>query len=72
MLRTQASKQKTVRTMKINRTGFILLNIILFAAIIVGYYELVKIKALVSIFITPAFIISASLQYGKKDHKKEE
>lgn len=72
MLRTRASKQKTERTMKINRTGFILLNIILFAAIIVGYYELVKIKALVSIFITPAFIISASLQYGKKDHKKEE
>ncbi|RKS42779.1 hypothetical protein BC962_3066 [Gillisia mitskevichiae] len=57
--------------MKINRTGFILLNIILFAAIIVGYYELVEIKELVSIFVIPAFIISASLQYGQKDRKKK-
>jgi hypothetical protein len=55
--------------MKINKTGFIILNLILFAAIIVGFYELIEIKSLVAIFITPAFIISASLQYGQKNRK---
>ncbi|WP_155827832.1 hypothetical protein [Gillisia sp. JM1] len=58
--------------MKINKTGFIILNIILFASIIVGYYELIEIKTLVAVFITPAFIISASLQYGQKKRKTEK
>ena len=58
--------------MKINKTGFIILNIILFAAIIVGYYELIEIRTFVTIFIIPAFIISASLQYGQKNRKTEK
>lgn len=55
--------------MKINKTGYILLNLILLASIVVGFYELVDIKTLVSVFITPAFIVSAFIRYNGK--KKE-
>jgi len=52
--------------MKINKTGYIILNIILFVSIIVGFYELIDIKTLVGVLITPAFIVSVSLKYGRK------
>mgnify|MGYP003681071324 CR=1 FL=1 len=35
----------------------------------VGFYELIDIKTLVGVFITPAFIISASLRYKSKKEK---
>jgi hypothetical protein len=47
--------------MNINKTGFNILNALLFISIIVGFYGLVKIKTLVGVFITPAFIVAASL-----------
>jgi hypothetical protein len=47
--------------MNINKTGFYILNALLFISIIVGFYELVEIKTLVGVFITPAFIVAASL-----------
>jgi len=54
--------------MNINKTGFNILNALLFISIIVGFYELVEIKTLVGVFITPAFIVAASLSYkSKKD-----
>lgn len=52
--------------MKINKTGYYFLNAMLFIAIIVGFYELIDIKTMVGVFITPAFIISASLRYKSK------
>ncbi len=52
--------------MKINKVGYYILNAILFIAIIVGFYEVIDIKTLVGVFITPAFIISASLRYKSK------
>ena len=55
--------------MKINKIGWHILNVILFASIIVGFYELIDIKTLVGVFITPAFIISASLHYQSKKEK---
>ncbi len=56
--------------MKINKIGYHILNIILFASIILGFYELIEIKTLVAVFLTPAFIISASLRYGTKKKKQ--
>ena len=56
--------------MKINRIGYFLLNCLLFAAILVGYYEVLELKSVVAIFTVPAFIISASLQYGLQKGKK--
>ncbi len=56
--------------MEINKTGYFILNMILFAAIIVGFYELIEIKTLVTVFITPALIVSASLRYGTKKKKQ--
>jgi hypothetical protein len=54
--------------MNINKTGFNILNALLFISVIVGFYELVEIKTLVGVFITPAFIVAASLKYkSKKD-----
>jgi hypothetical protein len=47
--------------MNINKTGFNILNALLFISIIVGFYELVEIKKLVGVFITLAFIVAASL-----------
>ncbi len=55
--------------MKINKVGYYILNAILFISIIVGFYELIAIKTLVGVFITPAFIISASLRYKSKKEK---
>ena len=53
--------------MNINKTGFNILNILLLS-IILGFYELVEIKTLVGVFITPAFIVAASLSYkSEKD-----
>jgi hypothetical protein len=54
--------------MNINKAGFYILNILLLLSIILGFYELVEIKTLVGVFITPAFILAASLSYkSKKD-----
>ena len=54
--------------MNINKTGFYILNILLLLSIILGFYELVEIKTLVGVFITPAFILAVSLSYkSKKD-----
>jgi hypothetical protein len=54
--------------MNINKIGFCILNILLLLSIIIGFYELVEIKTLVGVFITPAFILAASLSYkSKKD-----
>ena len=55
--------------MKINKVGYYILNAILFISIIIGFYELIDIKTLVGVFITPAFIISASLRYKSKKEK---
>jgi len=52
--------------MNINKTGFYILNILLFISIIMGFYEIVEIKTLVGVFITPAFIVAASLIYKSK------
>ena len=43
--------------MNINKAGFLILNILLFISITVGFYELVEIKTLVGVFITPAFSV---------------
>ena len=43
--------------MNINKTGFNILNALLFISITVGFYELVEIKTLVGVFITPAFSV---------------
>ena len=43
--------------MNINKTGLNILNALLFISIIVGFYELVEIKTLVGVFITPAFSV---------------
>jgi len=60
-------QNKIVKQMKINKTGYYILNGILFISIILGFYELIGIKTLVGVLITPAFIISASLRYiGRK------
>lgn len=55
--------------MKINKTGFYILNAILILTIIFGHYELVEIKTLVAVFITPAFIMAVSLGYKSKKEK---
>ena len=57
--------------MKINKAGFIILNLLLFIAIIVGQYEWISPKSVIHVFVIPAFIISASLQYGMKKKKNE-
>ena len=56
--------------MKINKVGYYILNAILFISIILGFYEIIDIQTLVGVFITPAFIISASLQYKSKKEKQ--
>jgi len=54
--------------MNINKTGFNILNALLFISITVGFYDLVEVKTLVGVFITPAFIVAASLSYkSEKD-----
>ena len=55
--------------MKINKVGYYILNAILFISIILGFYEVIDIQTLVAVFITPAFIISASLRYRSKKEK---
>lgn len=55
--------------MKINKVGYYILNAILFISIILGFYEVIDIQTLVGVFITPAFIISASLRYNSKNEK---
>jgi hypothetical protein len=55
--------------MKIDKAGYYILNLILFVSIFVGFYELITIQTLVAVFITPAFIISASLRYKSKKEK---
>ena len=55
--------------MKINKVGYYILNAILFISIILGFYEVIDIQTLVGVFITPAFIISASLRYKSKKEK---
>ncbi len=57
--------------MKINKTGFVILNLLLFIAIIVGQYEWISPKSVIHVFVIPAFIISASLQYSTKKKKNE-
>ena len=57
--------------MKINKTGYYILNIVLFAAIIIGHYEWLEPKSVISIFIIPAFIISVSLTYKTKEKNHE-
>ena len=58
--------------MKINKIGYHILNAILIISIILGFYELIDIKTLVGVFITPAFIISASLRYTNKKEKARD
>jgi len=55
--------------MKINKTGFYILNALLFISIILGFYEFIDIKTLVGVFITPAFIILVSLRYKRTKEK---
>lgn len=55
--------------MKINKTGFYILNGILFSAIVVGQFEWIEARTVLSVFIIPAFIISASLTYGVTKNK---
>lgn len=57
--------------MKINKIGYHILNVLLFAAIILAQYEWIEPKLVISIFIIPAFIISASLTYKTKEKKDE-
>ena len=57
--------------MKINKTGFVILNLLLFIAIIVGQYEWISTKSVIHIFVIPAFIVSASLTYKTKEKKDE-
>jgi len=57
--------------MRINKKGFIILNLLLLISIIVGQYEWISPKSVINIFVVPAFIISASLQYGTKKKKEE-
>ena len=57
--------------MNINKTGFYILNILLLLSIILGFYELVEIKTLVGVFITPAFIVAASLGLKAKRQKQK-
>ena len=59
-----------MKKMKINKVGYYILNAILFISIILGFYEIIDIQTLVGVFITPAFIISASLQYKSKKEKQ--
>jgi len=55
--------------MNINKTGFNILNALLFISITVGFYDLVEIKTLVGVFITPAFSVAASLGFKSKKAK---
>jgi hypothetical protein len=55
--------------MNINKRGWYALNLMLLLSLIIGYYELVEMKTLVAVFITPAFIVSASLRYKAKKEK---
>ena len=55
--------------MKINKTGFYILNVILFSAIIAAQYEWIEPRTVINVFIVPAFIISASLTYRVKNKK---
>jgi len=55
--------------MNINKKAWHALNLMLLLSLIIGYYELVEIKTLVAVFITPAFIVSASLSYKAKKEK---
>jgi hypothetical protein len=55
--------------MNINKRGWYALNLMLLLSLIIGYYELVEMKILVAVFITPAFIVSASLRYKAKKEK---
>jgi len=57
--------------MKINKLGYYILNVLLFTAIIIGRYEWIDPKSVISIFILPAFIISATLTYKTKEKKNE-
>ncbi|MBZ9629741.1 hypothetical protein LB465_03035 [Salegentibacter sp. LM13S] len=59
--------------MKINKVGFYILNVILLSAIIIGQYEWIEPRTVISILIIAAFIISASLTYGvtKKTKRNE-
>lgn len=60
--------------MKINKTGLFILNAILFSAVVIGHYGWIEPKTVLAVFITPAFIISASLTYGvmnKKTNRNE-
>lgn len=57
--------------MRINKTGFIILNLLLLMSIIIGQYEWIAPRSVINIFVVPAFIISASLQYGTKKKKDE-
>lgn len=57
--------------MRINKTGFIILNLLLLMSIIIGQYEWIAPRSVINIFVVPAFIISASLQYGTKKMKDE-
>jgi hypothetical protein len=58
-LKKVKSEFKTLQNlnMNINKTGFNILNALLFISITVGFYELVEIKTLVGVFITPAFSV---------------
>ena len=51
--------------MTINKTGYHILNAILFSATIVGFYELIDIKTLAGVFLIPALIVSAFLRYKR-------
>lgn len=58
--------------MKINKIAYHILNVLLFAAIIIGQYGWIEAKSVISIFVLPAFIISATLTYNAKDKKSEK
>ncbi|WP_019037293.1 hypothetical protein [Psychroflexus tropicus] len=55
--------------MNINKKAWYALNLMLLLSLVIGHYELVEIKTLVAVFITPAFIVSASLSYKAKKEK---
>lgn len=58
--------------MEINKTGLFILNAILFSAVVVGHYGWIEPQTVLSVFITPAFIISASLTYGVRNKKSDK
>ena len=64
-----------MKTSKYNRIGMFLLNMLLLGGIIVGQFEILEVRSVISIFFVPAFVISAALfplKYSRKISETKE